>query len=87
MTVRELIKHLETLPQDYLVVYKCCSDYTKMDADEVIILNAEDKEIVQHHNIPDQVRSYRSTEYAKKYEGMPKNSEPKFLDCVVFPGN
>jgi hypothetical protein len=35
MTVKELIELLSKMPQDYEVIYRCCSDWAKMDPVEV----------------------------------------------------
>lgn len=88
MTVRELIEHLQTLPQDYVVGYCCCSDTSLMDADEICVCHAADKKVVKHHNMPGCVRDYREWEWEKQVPGGPKpGMVPEFVDIVVFPGN
>src|SRR5579859_3403789 len=58
MTVAELIEHLETLPQDYLVVYRSCSDMNVLEANQIEITRG-----VKHHNLPDTVRDYNEWEW------------------------
>lgn len=81
MTVKELIEHLQTLPQDYLVVYQRYSDLTKLEASDILVAHACDRSVVQHHNQPDLVREYREHEWNRKL------LTPHFLDAVIFPGN
>lgn len=81
MTVRELIAHLQTLPQDYLVAYQCCSDSAKLEAEEITVIHATDKRVIQHHNMPDMIRDYREWEHHKS------GPIPHFIDVVMFPGN
>lgn len=59
MTVAELIEHLKALPQEHLVVYRCCSDMSELAADEITV-----KRAVRHHNLPDRVRDYSEREWA-----------------------
>ena len=84
MTVKELVEHLQTMPQDYLVVYRACSDCTKLEADDINVYSAEQKKVVQHHNMPDRVMDYSEWQYEPKGK---LTNEPKFLDVVMFPGN
>lgn len=79
MTVAELVTHLQTLPQDLKVIYRCCSDYDDLEADEIDVVLAEDKKIVKHHNLINTHRDYRSWEH--------KTMVPEFVSVVVFPGN
>lgn len=58
MTVAELIEHLKTLPQGYLVVYRCGSDMAELETHEIRVDRG-----VRHHNLPDTVRDYRESEW------------------------
>ncbi len=81
MTVRELIKHLETLPQDFEVAYQCCSDVSAMEAIDITVHFAEEKRIIRHHNMSEGFRYYRDYEYRKV------TMIPEFANIVMFPGN
>lgn len=85
MTVRELIKHLETLPQDYTVAFDLHSEVKLMEKEEIEVVHATDKKLVKHHNMSDWLRTY----YAHQWEGDGSLSKmtPEFVDAVVFPGN
>lgn len=85
MTVKELIEHLQTLPQDYIVGYRCCSDAKQMEADEISVIHASDKKVIQHHNIHWAIRDYSPSDFG---EGPFKIAmEPQFISVVMFPGN
>jgi hypothetical protein len=42
MTVKELIKLLQTYPSTLLVAYKCCSEQNLLEADEIKVIEACD---------------------------------------------
>ena len=46
MTVKELIEKLQTLPQDAPVVYRFCSEWTLLDEEQVDIMTAEEKGVI-----------------------------------------
>jgi len=39
MTVAELIEFLKTQPQGVSVVYMCCSDYSMLEAKDILVQN------------------------------------------------
>jgi hypothetical protein len=78
MTVRELIKHLHTLPQDVDVIYRYHSEYEKLDEDFIKLHVAGDKEI---HYRPEQGYCTFHSYWC------PKDFVPDFRTVVVFPGN
>lgn len=78
MTVAELIEELKLLPQDYVVTYQCCSDYSLLEPGEVRVGNPKD--FVEHHNMPGVVRRYNKREW-------PGDMTPTFVNTIVFPGN
>lgn len=41
MTVKELIQHLHTFPEDLPIVYACCSEYTTLEAHEIGVIQLQ----------------------------------------------
>ncbi len=60
MTVKELIEHLEKLPQAHMVVVWTGSDMLELDEDQIKVERG-----VRHHNLPDTVRTYKEYEWCK----------------------
>ena len=81
MTVKELIEYLQTLPQDHLVIYKMCSDYSVLEPQDIEVVGKETRKVVKHHNMPGRVRQWRD------YENKDGAITPEFIDTVIFPGN
>ncbi len=90
MTGRELIAHLQSLPEDALdfeVIYQCCSDYSRLTAGQItVVRETDDLEYgmpIHHHNMPGEYRRYTSMwEYGKGTVSLPKPA-----NTIVFPGN
>jgi hypothetical protein len=78
MTVRDLIKKLQTLPQDYVVIMDNGSDYYPFgdDEDNISIVPAS-KKVMCHRPEANGYCRYHS-------EWWPKKMTPKFVDCVVL---
>lgn len=91
MTVKELIEYLQALPQDFQVAYRCCSDARKMETDDICVILASDKKVVQHHNMDDRLRDYNPQHYRPDRPQSPlcpcPGEKPEFVDVVMFPGN
>jgi hypothetical protein len=79
MNVGELIAILQAMPQDAVVMFRMCSDYTEMRPDEVRLSLAESKEFVWRFE-----NGYQ--EYNKRLFKM-SGEVPKFVTACVFPGN
>lgn len=82
MTVQDLIDYLSTLPLDFPIVYRFCSDYEVMDVDDINV-QTEGGElcygtVIEHHNMPGRYR---------KYSDEKMTPAPKPANVVVFPGN
>lgn len=98
MTVAELISHLQTLPQDARVIYRCCSDWAEMEPEEVKFLPAtESKRLVDEHaakypggkwGVAGAVQ-YRDNQFCNAYSlaMYPPGEVPVYVDVVTFPGN
>ncbi len=71
ITVKDLIEHLKTLPQDLGVIYKACSDYNELELKDITIVNAVDQDFYY-------MRSHPTMSQANK------DKEKKYL---LFPGN
>jgi hypothetical protein len=86
VTVKELIAHLQTCPQDYDVVYRCCSDYSGLTADEIVVQHATDElghgSVIRHHNLYGGFRRYEGP-----HEYRPMAPLPVPAGVVKFPGN
>ena len=87
MTVKELIEHLQTFPQEFQVAYRCCSDSAKLEADDVYVILATDKKVVQHHNMKDRIRDYNPSDYGNSKYASCAGLQPDFISVVMFPGN
>ena len=85
MTVKELIEHLQTLPQDFMVAYELHSETKLMEPDEIRVVRMADKKLVKHHNMPDWLRAYSPYEWEKG--GSKSGLTPEFVNAIVFPGN
>lgn len=85
MTVRELIELLQTLPPDFPVIYRSCSDYSGMEAREIAVQRATDplkgSSAILHHNRPGEYRLYNGP---WEYKDKPL---PEPINAVIFPGN
>jgi hypothetical protein len=85
ITVKQLIEHLQTLPQDSPVLYRCCSDWSIMELYQVVAQRASDPLVngmaVEHHNMPGKYRCYSGP---LPYRDRPL---PTPADVVTFPGN
>ncbi len=85
MTVQELVELLQTMPPDFPVIYRCCSDWSVLDASEVTVQRSTDElkrgVAVHHHNRPGEYREYYSP---REY---PDGQLPLPADVVTFPGN
>lgn len=78
MNVRELIEHLQTLPQELEVIYSYHSDYEVLRAEDIEHCEARGKSTV-----------LRGGRYAHTYPGYqwPPGEQPVYVDVVIFPGN
>ncbi len=81
MTVKELIDLLATLPQDFTVIYQCCSDYSVLEADSILVQKDTDElklwvSAIPHHNM---------TGVFRRYDGSGVQVKPS--NVVIFPGN
>lgn len=85
MKVKELIELLASVPQDAEVIYRYCSDYSVLNAQDIKIQRSSDAlfqgSFVVHHNMPERFRVYDPREHK---EGSPL---PKPPDLVILPGN
>lgn len=85
MTVKELIEHLQTLPPDYSVVYRACSDYHVLDAVDIWVqrpdVPLERGVAIAHHNMASEYREYAGPQ---DYKDRPL---PVPAGVVFFPGN
>lgn len=75
MTVGELIAHLQQFPAETPVVYRFCSNYSPLLADEVEYAASTDGKYGLHGG-----------EILKGWE-LRRAKDPQFIDVVVFPGN
>ena len=75
MTVRELIAHLQTFPQEMGVVYACYSDLSPLRAEEVAVTKAVPK------------AHYIMRVYDNQIPTMSKKNQDGILEFVAFPGN
>lgn len=79
MTVKELIDHLGTMPQDAIVLYKQYSDFSVLEAEEIELILARSGGAFKRNGL------YKSSEdWSDKNKEDPGN-EP--VTVVVFPGN
>lgn len=76
MTVQELIAVLQNMPQDAEVVYRCASDYTALEPEQVRLFKAEEKVIVKHNTSLMEYDPYLYRDGTK----------PDFRTVVAFPG-
>lgn len=69
MTVQELIAKLQTMPPDADVIYRCCSDWDLLEADEVELRTAEESERLAKESKTGYSRtiSYRGGRYCTGY--------------------
>lgn len=85
MTVRELIEVLKTMPQDFPVIYRNCSDYSNMEPEQLQIQRSTDSldyaSAIHHHNMLGEFRRYTGP---REYGNLPL---PTPADVVIFPGN
>lgn len=98
MTTRELIAHLQTLPPDAVVIYRCCSEYTAMDADQVKaakMRHTKDTPRLCGARTGDQTplpgANMVYIDLPRRFEGgqyvMLPVDPAEVVECVVFPGN
>lgn len=72
ITVAELIAHLQTLPAELPCIFRCCSDYDPLLAEQITV---------------DEV-SYRQGRHCNRYPpGMYGDEKPDYRKAVTFPGN
>lgn len=78
MTARELIGKLATFPPDAPVIYRLCSDWAELGADDVTLADQENKNVV-----------FRQNRYCDRYEErmFPPGEVPVYATAVCFPGN
>ena len=98
MTVAELIAKLSTLPPDAVVLYRCCSDWSELESDEIDLVTAEASEEVARKLaaerpdfrgiVPDAV-VYRGGRYCDAYTHnmYPPGETPEYRTVVTLPGN
>lgn len=78
MTVAELITVLQKMPQDVEVLYRCCSDWTVLEAEQVQVNLAESREIVYR-------KANGYSDYNERWA--PKDIPLEFRTVVTLPGN
>lgn len=88
MTVQELIKHLQSFPQDAecVCVYMNCSEYSVLDVEDVTyhgngVIKGPygiEKRYIRRNSI--------IMEYDPKQWDQAKDGEPTFIPIVTFPG-
>ena len=79
MTVGELVALLLKMPQDVVVLYRACSDWTVLRPDDIKLTKAEEQLVI-----------YRPQNGYSEYYApwFPKDGEkPDFRTAVLFPGN
>ncbi len=85
MKTRELIALLSEMPQEAEVLYRFCSDYSVLKADDIKVQGSTDPLIaghaIKHHNL---VGEYRRYDGPREYKDKPL---PVPVDAVIFPGN
>ncbi len=85
MLVKELISFLQRCEQDAVVLYRCCSDYSVLEGEDIKQQSVRDplksgESAILHHNMPGEYRRYGAWEY--------KNQPlPDSIDAVILPGN
>lgn len=88
MTNKELINHLLDYPMDakVVVVYRACSDYSILTADEIDFHTKEIKPAYEHSK---RYILHNGTpiEFDEKQWDYAKDGQPEFLDIIAFPGN
>lgn len=88
--VSELIAHLQTLPQDAVVLYRCMSDYAELENEFIDLKKGKKGKIICHHGHYMQAEEHW---FDPNYPGYPYGkpndlpSAPKYVTAVVFPGN
>ena len=97
MTIKELIEHLQTMPQDALVIHTFCSDYDALKADDFTLMTPTEKGgIINHHgHIMYCKRDWLADAdvqheilYLERWKGIPKPTEtPAFITAVHIRGN
>lgn len=87
MTVKELIEHLQSFPQDSVVgcVYLCCSDYAILEKEDLTYLPKDEitGPFGQQHKYV--LRNGQITEYNR--HTWDPSEVPEFVAVVAFPGN
>lgn len=78
MTVAELIAELQRFPQDAVVLYRCCSDFSDLDPGDVRVATVESEEVCIRRGLYCDATHYR---------GRWGDEKPVFVQAVVFPGN
>lgn len=85
MKVKELIELLATVPQDFEIIYRYCSDYSVLDAKDIKVQRSSDAlvtgSVIAHHNMSERFRTYWQPEQGEN------EPLPKPLDLVILPGN
>jgi len=86
MTVAELIGKLSTFPQDAVVLYRACSDWSTMDEKDVTLHKPEDRQIIyREHKHGDGYSDFNPRWVPPGKEGEPEYND--FRTLVCFPGN
>jgi len=82
VTVRELVKLLQTMPQDVVVVYKFHSDFEVLEAEDVELSVPNDEfGLIHHHG---HIMDFDRVRWWDAYrDGAP----PEYITAVIFPGN
>lgn len=71
MNVKELRERLEQFPDDLEVLYRCCSDYERLNAEDLEITQAVD----QGHY------------WMRAHHTMSDENKARMKDYLLFPGN
>lgn len=71
MNVKELRHALEQYPDDMEVLYSCCSDYERMEADDIGVVKAVDQ------------NGY----WMRSHPTMSADNKAREKEYLLFPGN
>lgn len=72
MNVADLKNILEKYPEDMEILYRCCSDYERMEADDIKTVSAVEK-----------TNGY----WMRSHETMSAENKGKEKSYLLFPGN
>lgn len=89
MTVRELINCLIGMNPEAIVIYRCCSDWQVLEANDVEYLSKEKcEESFNQDTYSLEAITFRGGAYHSGYSrSMYGEESPVFHDVVTFPGN